>query len=163
MEIPHDLFLITPRNSTSFLIKPQNFDVLFLHQPSKFHVLKPTCLNFFWNSLMRISIASLKRFNMMQLQQLLERSMEHYTLKLNCISNQVLNLLRQGNGAKDLVIFANIFEGALTNNFSQTQQILAIEGVQGGSGVQGYVNLLKKKNLFQMLNEVLKVLRNILM
>ena len=146
MEIPHDFFLITPRNSTSFLIKPQNFDVLFLHQPSKFHVLKPTCLNFFWNSLMRISIASLKRFNMMQLQQLLERSMEHYTLKLNCISNQVLNLLRQGNGAKHLVIFANIFEGALTNNFSQTQQILAILAIGREWGVGVCESVEKEKS-----------------
>ena len=40
MEIPH-FFLITTRNSTTFLIDPQNFHKLFLKCPCKFHILNP--------------------------------------------------------------------------------------------------------------------------
>ena len=50
IEIPHYFFLNTPGNSTSFLIDPWNFHVLFLKYPWKFHVLNPLCLDFFWNS-----------------------------------------------------------------------------------------------------------------
>ena len=35
------LFLNTPGNSTSFLIDPWNFQMLFLQHPWKFHVLNP--------------------------------------------------------------------------------------------------------------------------
>ena len=50
MEIPHNLFLITPGNST-FLINTWNFHILFLQYRWKFHVLNRPCLDFFWNSL----------------------------------------------------------------------------------------------------------------
>ena len=39
-----------PWNSTSFLINPWKFHMLFLWYPWKFHFLNPTCLFFFWNS-----------------------------------------------------------------------------------------------------------------
>ena len=55
MEIPHDFFLNTFRNSTLFLIEPQNFHMLFLQHYWKCHVLNPTsplCLDFLWNSLL---------------------------------------------------------------------------------------------------------------
>ena len=44
MEIPHQFFLRTPRNSTSFLIHPWNFHMLFLQYSLKFHVLDPPSL-----------------------------------------------------------------------------------------------------------------------
>ena len=50
MEIPHDFFLITLGNSTSFLIDPWNFYMFFPQYPWKFHVLNPPCLDFLWNS-----------------------------------------------------------------------------------------------------------------
>ena len=44
-------FLYTPGNSTSFLIDPWNFHMLFLQYPWKFHVFNPRhCLDFFWYS-----------------------------------------------------------------------------------------------------------------
>ena len=54
MEIPHGFFLNTPGNSTSFLIDPWNFYMFFLQFPWKLHVLKPRCLDFFWNSLFEV-------------------------------------------------------------------------------------------------------------
>ena len=50
MEILHNFFLNTPGNSTSFLIDPLNFHMLFLQYPQIFHVLNSPCLDFFWNS-----------------------------------------------------------------------------------------------------------------
>ena len=44
MEIPHEFFLKTPRNSTSFLIHPWDFHMLFLQYSLKFHVLDPPSL-----------------------------------------------------------------------------------------------------------------------
>ena len=43
------LFLLAPllRNSTSFLINPWKFHMLFLWYPWKFPILNPTCLDFF--------------------------------------------------------------------------------------------------------------------
>ena len=41
MEIPHYFFLNTPGISTSFLVDPWNFHMLFLQDPRKFHVLNP--------------------------------------------------------------------------------------------------------------------------
>ena len=41
MEIPHYFFLVTLGNSTSFLINPQKFHVVFLCYPWKFHILSP--------------------------------------------------------------------------------------------------------------------------
>ena len=41
MEIPHDFILITPGNSTSFLIGPWNFHMLILEYLWKFHILSP--------------------------------------------------------------------------------------------------------------------------
>ena len=41
MEIPHEFFSITPRNSTSFLIDPWNFHILFFKHSWKFHVFNP--------------------------------------------------------------------------------------------------------------------------
>ena len=38
-EIPHDFFLITPGNSTLFLINTWKFHLLFLQYPWKFHIL----------------------------------------------------------------------------------------------------------------------------
>ena len=52
LEISHDFFLITPENSTSFLIEPWNFYMLFLQYPWKFHVLNLPCLDFCWKSLL---------------------------------------------------------------------------------------------------------------
>ena len=43
MEIPHDFFLITPGNSTSFCIYLRNFHILFIQYPWKFHLA--SCLN----------------------------------------------------------------------------------------------------------------------
>ena len=50
MEIPHQFFLSTPGNSTSFLIDPWNFHILFFQYPWKFYVLNPPCFGFFLNS-----------------------------------------------------------------------------------------------------------------
>ena len=50
LEIPDYLFLVTLWNSTSFLINPWKFHMLFLWYPWRFHILNPTCLIFFWNS-----------------------------------------------------------------------------------------------------------------
>ena len=47
MEIPHDFFLDIPENSTSFLIDPWNFHMLFLQYLWKIHVLNHPCLVFF--------------------------------------------------------------------------------------------------------------------
>ena len=41
LEILHYFFLITLGNSTSFLINPCKFHMLFLWHPWKFHILKP--------------------------------------------------------------------------------------------------------------------------
>ena len=49
-EIPQEILVNTPGNSISFLIDPRNFETLFLQYPWKFHVLKPPCLDFFWNN-----------------------------------------------------------------------------------------------------------------
>ena len=61
MEIPHEFFLNTPENSTSFLIDPWNFRMLCLEYPWKFRLLsscpQPSipCLDFsgiaHWQSL----------------------------------------------------------------------------------------------------------------
>ena len=41
LEIPHDFFLVTPGNSTSFLINLWKFHMLFLWYPWKFHIFNP--------------------------------------------------------------------------------------------------------------------------
>ena len=41
LEIPHEFFLNTPGNFTSFLVEPWNFHMLFLQYPWKFHDLNP--------------------------------------------------------------------------------------------------------------------------
>ena len=41
LEIPHYFFLVTLGNSTSFLINPWKFHMLFLWYPWKFHILNP--------------------------------------------------------------------------------------------------------------------------
>ena len=46
LEIPHYFFLITLRNSTSFLINPLKFHMLFLWYLRKFHILNPPCFGF---------------------------------------------------------------------------------------------------------------------
>ena len=46
-EIPHEFFLITPENSTCFLIDPWNLHMLFFQYISKFHVLNPPYPCFF--------------------------------------------------------------------------------------------------------------------
>ena len=44
LEIPHDFFLITPGNSTLFLINPWKIHLLFLQSPYKVHMLNtPVC------------------------------------------------------------------------------------------------------------------------
>ena len=50
LEIPHDFFLVTLGNSTSFLIKLWKVHMLFLWYPWKFHIFNLPCLVFFWNS-----------------------------------------------------------------------------------------------------------------
>ena len=52
MGVQHNFFLITPANFFSFVIKPQNFHLLFPQYPWKSHVLNSPCL-FFWNSPIR--------------------------------------------------------------------------------------------------------------
>ena len=49
MENPHDVFLITFRKSTSFLID-SGISAYFFQNPFKFHVLNPSICFFFWNS-----------------------------------------------------------------------------------------------------------------
>ena len=49
-EITHCFFLVTPGNSTSFLINPWKFHMLFRWYSWKLHILNPPCLVFFWNS-----------------------------------------------------------------------------------------------------------------
>ena len=47
----HDFFLYTPGSSTSFLIDPWSFHMLFRQYLWEFHVLNlRPCLNFSWNS-----------------------------------------------------------------------------------------------------------------
>ena len=46
----HIFFLVTLGNSTLFLINLWKFHMLFLWYSWKFHILKPLCLFFFWNS-----------------------------------------------------------------------------------------------------------------
>ena len=41
LEIPHYFFLATPGNSTSLLINPRKFHMLFLWYTRKFHILNP--------------------------------------------------------------------------------------------------------------------------
>ena len=49
LEIPHYFFLVTPRNSTSFLINPWKFDILFLWYPwMEIPYPQPPCLVFFF-------------------------------------------------------------------------------------------------------------------
>ena len=48
--IPEKIQTGNPWNSTSFLINPWKFHMLFLWYPWKFHFLNPPCLGFFWNS-----------------------------------------------------------------------------------------------------------------
>ena len=49
MEIPHYFFLVTPRNSTSFLINSWKFDMLFLWYPlMEIPYPQPPCLVFFF-------------------------------------------------------------------------------------------------------------------
>ena len=54
MKIPHNFFMITPRNSSSFWNNSWNFHMLFLQYSWKIHILTdppaPPCLDFFWNS-----------------------------------------------------------------------------------------------------------------
>ena len=52
----HIIFSWSPfGNSTSFLINPSKFRMLFLWYPLKFHILNPSaCLDFFYNSPMLI-------------------------------------------------------------------------------------------------------------
>ena len=57
VEIPDDIFLITPANSTSFLIEPWNFHILLFQYPWKFYVFNPSCLDFIWNSLISFNHA----------------------------------------------------------------------------------------------------------
>ena len=40
MEIPHDFYLVTPGNSTSFVTDYFDFHILFLQYPWKFQALK---------------------------------------------------------------------------------------------------------------------------
>ena len=57
-EIPDDIFLIIPRDSTTFLINPWKFCLLFLQYPWKFHIFNPLNLNFlFWNSPLALAIS----------------------------------------------------------------------------------------------------------
>ena len=49
LEFPHYFFLVTLGNSTSFLINPWKLHMLFLWYAWKFHILNPSCLDFFWN------------------------------------------------------------------------------------------------------------------
>ena len=57
-EIPDDIFLIIPRDSTTFLINPWKFCSLFLQCPWKFHTLNPLNLKFlFWNSPLALAIS----------------------------------------------------------------------------------------------------------
>ena len=44
LEIPHYFFLVTPGNSTSLLINPRKFHMLFLWYPRKSHILNPPSL-----------------------------------------------------------------------------------------------------------------------
>ena len=46
MGVQHNFFLITPANFFFFVIKPQNFHMLFPQYPWKSHVLNPPCLVF---------------------------------------------------------------------------------------------------------------------
>ena len=46
LEIPHDVFLITPKNATLFLNNPWKFYLLFLQYPWKFHILNHSSLVF---------------------------------------------------------------------------------------------------------------------
>ena len=53
LEIPHYFFLVTLGNSTSFLINPWKFHMLFLGYHWEFHILNsppPLGLDFLWNS-----------------------------------------------------------------------------------------------------------------
>ena len=53
IETPHQFFLNTEiflEFSTSFLIDPWNFHMLFLQYLWKHHALNPSCLDFLWNS-----------------------------------------------------------------------------------------------------------------
>ena len=49
LEIPHLFSLVTLWNST-FLMNPWKFHILFLWYLCKFHILSPSCFDFFWNS-----------------------------------------------------------------------------------------------------------------
>ena len=84
MEILHEFFSNTPGNSTSFLIDPWHFHMVFLQYPWKFHVLNPS-LGFF-----------LKQPNTRNLQTRLAQTLRSLiTTKINekymfCIVFQVL-------------------------------------------------------------------------
>ena len=63
IEVPHDFFLITPKNFTLFLINPWKMHLIFLQDPWKFHILNPHPPFFFWNS----PISYLKKYQVLHI------------------------------------------------------------------------------------------------